>query len=380
MKKIFSVILVICLLLSLAACKKKNKKPANNSINPTNPVAGTQSPTYNPPMETDDTLVSVSVPAVTENTTHTDGTVLFQYTYQSMSLVLDKPQVADKIILDFLNRVDSTSASADSIKEMAKSAYGGNGNWIPYLYHITYNPTRIDHKVLSLFGNNVVFNGAGHPERTCVSANYDLLSGDVLTLASIMSKDATVQQFLNLVLDELSKVAKDKYLYDNYQSTVQNRFLNTDPAHDEHWYFTQTGLCFYFAPYEIAPYSSGAISVEVPYKKLTNLIHEAYLPLARNTTDGKVKIIPFDQIDLNQFSHIAEIVTEKDAKMYMIQADKAVQDIRIVYTDKSDSYTVFAAYNLIPGHGIMIQGNNDTLNNMKLSYNTGKQTITIPVI
>ena len=163
MKKIFSVILVICLLLSLAACKKKNKKPANNSINPTNPVAGTQSPTYNPPMETDDTLVSVSVPAVTENTTHTDGTVLFQYTYQSMSLVLDKPQVADKIILDFLNRVDSTSASADSIKEMAKSAYGGNGNWIPYLYHITYNPTRIDHKVLSLFGNNVVFNGAGHP-------------------------------------------------------------------------------------------------------------------------------------------------------------------------------------------------------------------------
>lgn len=380
MKKLFSVILAICLLLSFAACKRKNKKPADNSTNPTNPVAGAQTPTYNPPMETDDTLVSVSVPAVTENTTHTDGTVLFQYTYQSMSLVLNEPQVADKIILDFLNRVDSTSATADSTKEMAKSAYNGSSNWVPYLYHVTYSPTRIDHKVLSLFGNNVVFSGAGHPERTCVSASYDLLSGDILTLASIMNKDATVQQFLNLVLDELSKVAKDKYLYDNYKSTVQNRFINTDPAHDEHWYFSQTGLCFYFAPYEIAPYSSGVITVEIPYQKLTKLIHEAYLPLARNTTDGKIQVTPFEQINLNQFSHIAEIVTEKDAKMYMIQSNMAVQDVRIEYTDKSNSYTVFAAYNLIPGHGIMIQGNNETLKNMKISYSTGKQTLTVPVI
>ena len=380
MKKLISLILAFCLLISITACKRKNKKPTEQVNKPTNPVTGTQAPTYNPPMETDDTLVSVSVPAITDNTTHTDGTILFQYTYQNMSLVLDKPQVADKIILDFLNRVDNTSATAETTKEMALSAYNGSKNWIPYLYHITYSPTRIDHKVLSLFGNNVVYSGAGHPERTCVSASYDLLTGDVLTLASIMNKDATVQQFLNLVLAELNKIANSHFLYNDYQSTVQNRFLNSDPAHDELWYFSQTGLCFYFAPYEIAPYSSGVISVEIPYAKLTKLVHEAYLPLSRNSSDGQIQVTPFDKVDLDKFSHISEIVIEKNAKMFMIHTDKTIQDIRIEYTDKSDSYIVFAAYNLLPDNGVMIQGNEETLKNVKITYKSGNKIVTAPIV
>ena len=377
MKKLFSVLLAVCMLLSLCACKKKDKGSSDNT---TAPIGGTEAPTYTQQIETDDTLVAVSVPAVTENTTDNNGTVLFQYTYQNMSLVLDKPQVADKIILDFLNRVDSTLTTAESTKEMAKSAYNGSSNWVPYLYHITYSPTRIDHKVLSLFGNNVVFSGAGHPERTCVSASYDLLTGDVLTLASIMNKNATVQQFLDLVLSGLKEMAEGDYLYDNYQTTVRNRFFDNDPAYDENWYFTQTGLCFYFAPYEIAPYSSGVITVEIPYEKLTNLVHEAYLPLSRNSTEGKIQVTPFENINLNQFSHIAELVTEKDANMYMLHTDKSVQDVRIIYADKSGNYTVFAAYNLIPGNGIMIQGSDELLKNMKVSYKSGNQTVTSPVI
>ena len=284
------------------------------------------------------------------------------------------------IILDFLYRVDSTTTAANSTKDMAKSAYNGSKNWIPYLYHVTYSPTRIDHKVLSLFGNNVVYNGAGHPEKTCVSASYDLLSGDVLTLASIMNKNATVQQFYDLVIEELAKKEKASHLYDNYQATVQARFSNTDPANDELWYFTQTGLCFYFAPYEIAPYTSGVITVEIPYQKLTSLVHEAYLPLARNSTQGKIKVSSFEQVDLSNFAHIAEIITEKETKMYMLHTDEAVQDVRIAFTDKTDSYTVFAAYNLIPGNGIMIQGNENTLKSMKITYKSGGQTITEPII
>lgn len=377
MKKLFSIFLAVCLLLSFSACRKKAKDPTNHT---TNNHTATQNPNNNLQIDTDDSLVAVSVPAVTESTTHDDGTVLFQYTYQNMSLVLDKPQVADKIILDFLNRVDSTTASANSTKEMAKSAYISSANWVPYLYHITYSPTRIDHKVLSLFGNNVVFSGAGHPERTCVSASYDLLTGDVLTLASIMNKDATVRQLLDLVLDGLADMAEGDYLYENYKSTVNNRFLNTDPAYDENWYFTQTGLCFYFAPYEIAPYSSGVITVEIPYEKLKDILHEAYLPSARGSAACKIQVKPFESIDLNEFSHIAEIVTEKEAKMFMLQTDKAVQDIRIIFSDKSVNYTVFAAYSLIPGNGIMIQGSDETLKNMKISYKSGNETVTTPVI
>ena len=134
-------------------------------------------------------------------------------------------------------------------------------------------------------------------------------------------------------------------------------------------------------------YGTGVIQLRKPqlhanyiYENLKNILHEAYLPLARNSSSGKIQITSFDNANLNNFSHIAEIVTEKDGKMYMLHTDKQVQDVRIVYTDKSASYTAFAAYSLVGGNGIMLQGNDETLKQMKISYKSGNETVTIPVI
>ncbi len=374
MKKIICLILTICLAFSMVACRKKNDQQGNNSTG----VNNTQETGNNSQITENREMVAVSVPAVTEDTLAADGTVLFQYTYQHMSLVLNKPEVADKVILDFLNRVDSTKESADSVANMAKSVYSGSQNWTPYLYHITYSPTRIDHNVLSLFGNNVVFSGAPHPERTCVSASYDLQTGDVLTLASIMDKDATVTAFCSLVLEGLNELAEGDHLYENYKDTVKHRF-EKETSEDEAWYFTQTGLCFYFAPYEIAPYSSGVITVEIPYERLTDLLHEAYQPQARSTPHGSIRITPFESVNLNDFAHIAEIVTSNDGKMYMAQTDGYVQDVRILLNDNTGNYTVFAAYSLTQGDGIMVQTDDVLRQKMKITYKNGTETITAAI-
>lgn len=369
MKKWICLILTGCLALSLLGCRRKDKTPPATDNNQTTATQqqGNQS-------EEKVDLIAVSVPAVTEDTAADDGTVVFQYTYQHMSLVLDKPDVADKIILDFLNRVDSTKDAATTTATSAKTAYNGNKNWTPYLYHVTYSPMRIDHKVLSLFGNNVLYTGATHPERTCVSASYDLQTGDVLTLASIMNKDATVQQFCDLVLEGLGEMAEGDYLYENYKDTVKHRF-EADPAHDENWYFTQAGLCFYFAPYEIAPYASGVITVEIPFEKLTKLVHEAYQPEIRGTATGKITVTPFANPDMDQYKNIAEVVMDNTGAMYMLQADTSVQDIRIMLNDKASNYTVFAAYGLSAGDGIMVQANSEILPKMKLTYKSAGETV-----
>lgn len=370
MKKWICLILAASLALLLLGCRRKDKTPPATDHNPTT-ATGQQN---NDPADEKVDLIAVSVPAVTEDTAADDGTVVFQYTYQHMSLVLDKPDVADKIILDFLNRVDSTKESATTTATSAKTAYDGNKNWTPYLYHVTYSPMRIDHKVLSLFGNNVVYTGATHPERTCVSASYDLQTGDILTLASIMNKDATVQQFCDLVLEGLAEMAEGDYLYENYKDTVKHRF-EADPAHDENWYFTQTGLCFYFAPYEIAPYASGVITVEIPFEKLTKLVHEAYQPEVRGPATGKITVAPFENPDMNNNKDIAEIVVNNTGAMYMLQADTSVQDIRIMLNDKASNYTVFAAYGLSSGDGIMVQADSEILPKMKLTYKSSGETV-----
>ena len=373
MKKWICLLLAGCLALTLLGCRRKQNTPPTQD----NQTNATQTATNNQANEKID-LIAVSVPAVTEDTVADDGTILFQYTYQHMSMVLDKPDVADKIILDFLNRVDSTRDTAATTATAAKSAYVAGQSWTPYLYHLTYSPMRIDHKVLSLFGNNVVYTGATHPERTCVSASYDLQTGDVLTLASIMTKDATVQQFCDLVLAGLAELAEGDYLYEGYKDTVRNRFT-ADPAYDENWYFTQTGLCFYFAPYEIAPYASGVISVEIPFEKLTTLVHEAYQPEARNQVTGKITAAPFKNEDATKFKNSADIVVSNPGDMYTLQTDTTVHDIRIILSDKASNYTVFAAYGLSNSDGIILQSNDALRQKMKLTYKSGNETLSMNI-
>jgi len=378
MKRIVYVLLIAFLLLCFIACLLFLKDKPNNDQDSTNGSAATQETANSNQIAEDKTMVAVSVPAVTESTTADDSTVLFQYTYQHMSLVHSKPDIADKIILDFLNRVDATRATAQSIADMAKTNYNGSQSWTPYVYHITYSPTRIDHKVLSLFGNNVVFSGANHPERTCVSASYDMQTGDVLTLASIMHKDASVNDICKLVLERLDELAEGDYLYENYKSTVTQRFSG-DASTDEAWYFTQTGLCFYFAPYEIAPYASGVITVEIPYEKLKTILHEAYQPESRNIPSGTVTVAPFQADDQEQLSHIAEVVVSTGGDMYAVQTSGYVQDIRVILNDRTSNYTIFAANVLSAGDAVMIQTNETLRQQMKLSYKTGNQTVTTPI-
>ncbi len=375
MKKWLCIILSL-LLIFLSACVPtgtNNPETTEGGI-PGDPVVPTDDV-----IVFDNPLVAVSVPTVKETTVHEDGTVLFEYTYQHISLVLDRPAAADKIILDFLNRVDATRQQAKTTGNMAAAVYSGSQNWIPYQHQVIYSPTRIDNSVLSLFGTHVTYSGAIHPDRTCAAASYDLKTGDVLTLASIMHKDASPVSFCELVLESLKQMSEGDYLYENYEKTVQQRF-SVDPATDENWYFTQNGLCFYFAPYEIAPYASGVITVEIPYEKLAGLLYEPYLPGPAVEVQGTVSVTPFGQIDLSAFEQIGEIVTSNSGEMYMVYTDGPIRDVRILSTDNTDTHIIFAAYSLTPGDGIMVQGEKESLENMVLTYKSGGETHSIPLI
>jgi len=376
MKKILCLLLTFCLLFSLSACRKKKnqaQETQNNTV--TNTPQETQN---NTPIVENKAMVAVSVPADTKNTVHANGTTLFQRTNQHISLTLDKPDVADKIILDFLTRVDSTKESADSIESMAKSAYRGEQNWMPYMYCTLYSPTRIDHNVLSFSGSIEEYTGGPHPNRSRISVSYDLQTGDVLTLASIMQKDASVSAIRDMVLEYLAEMSASTDLYEGYESTITQRFEG-DASINEDWYFSQNGLCFDFSPYEIAPYSSGTITVEIPYGKLKAVLHEDYLPVARNTPQGTVQFTAIDNIDMSKPMESGEVVVDTDGKMLVAQTDNYVQDIRIRISDKAATYTVFAAYSLYKGGGITIQANDATMEMMELTYKTGNQTVKIPV-
>ena len=380
MKKAFCFLLLICILISAASC--------GNAAKPTDPA---QTLNTTEPITTEQTepqasikqlpMAAVSVPTVTQSETAEDGSLIFQYTYQNMSLILQDPDVADKVIIDFLNRVDQTNETADSILSSAKTAYTPSETWIPYLCNITYSPMRIDQGVLSLFGTLVTYAGASHPERSCVSASYDLVTGDVLTLASIMSAEAQPDDFCDLTIDALKEIADAKYLYEGYAQMVRERFSG-DASLDENWFFSQRGLCFYFAPYEIAPYAAGIITVEIPYEKLTGLLYDGYFPAERETASGKIAIAAFEETDMQPFTQIAEIVLQRNGQKVVLYTDGAAQDVRIAVSASesgTEAYTVFAAHFLTPGDAIVIEASAEQLADMKLSYLSDEQSVALPI-
>lgn len=375
MKRQTAFILAMTIAITLVGCSK----PTTNTPKPTETTAATQAPTTATtpaPTGPAETMVAVDVGVTVQNTTAEDGAVIFQRTSQKMHLILNNAEVADKITKDFLNRVDIEQDAA-AVEATAKSAYSGNSYWTPYFYGFTYNPQRIDQKVLSFYGDKVKYTGAAHAEISRKGVSYDLATGDVLTLASIMTTEATAEDFCQLVLDSLADRAEGDFLREGYAEDVKQRFT-ADPTQDENWYFTTTGLCFYFDPYEVAPYSSGVITADIPYEKLAGLVHSDYLPAARTAATGEVKISHFTSDLAENFTHTAELVMDPEGKMYLVHTEGAVKDIRITLTDSTGSYTVFAANSLSDGEAIMVQAQD--ARNLELSYLSNGKTVKEQII
>ena len=356
MRKVLLLLLALCMLVSLFGCRA----PSNNSTNDTGASTTTPNTPSTPSIPQAD-LISVAVPVITETTKADDGTTLFSYTYQNIHLTMPEADIADKIIVDFLNRIDKTRSAAESLSNAAKAAYVPGKNWNPYQYQITYSPTRIDYNVLSMFGSNTSYNGASHPEAINVSVNYDLVSGNVLTLGNILTETATVDALYACVIDSLRTQEKDKFLYIGYEDAVKSRF-SIHFSDDTAWYFSQNGLCFYFSPYEIAPYSSGVVIAEVPYSKLSGILNDAYFPPEREAHEGVVSLFPATEENLEKFTQFSELILDEKADSFLLYTDTAVYDVVIetatyssIKSEYEPQHTVFACGSLTPGDAIHIQ-------------------------
>lgn len=377
MKKIISCILVLCLILAAAGC---TKDPVADTPTTTAPTA-TETPFV--PQSISAPYAAVSLPIVTEEIKADDGNVIFSKSYQNMQLTLSGQATADKIILDFMNKVDSAVLFSDSIADAAKNSYATSGNWIPYSFRLRYEPTRIDAGVLSLFGSAVTYSGGSHPEYACVSANYNLVSGDALTLGSILTHEDKLNALRDLLITKLDAQAEEKFLQGGYRDVITDRFAGEE-SYDGDWYFSETGLCFYFAPYEIAPYSSGVIIAEIPYSELAGIIEEEFFPAENSIQNGNATIIPYSDDAADKYNQISELVLDPNGDMYFVEADSCIMQIRIYVNNESQTTAitepVYMAYYLNPGDAIMVQVSEEMAENLSVVYIRNGDIVTVPLI
>lgn len=392
MKKCFVCILIFCLLVQLAGCSlipassQETTTPPETTLPTAAPTEESTQP--EPSAEGSDVtvqlpLASVALPVITEPATAADGTVIFNYTYQNIALIAPDPAVADLVIIDFLTRMDATRDTASDIHALAESAYNGSENWSPYLCMVSYEPKRIDAGILSLLGAQASYYGTRHPETVYTAVSYDLITGEILKLNDILAPDGSVDTLLQGVLEALSARQQELYLFGDYEDTVRQLFAGS--SIQSTWYFSNTGLCFYFAPTEFAPYTSGVVAAEIPYDQLAGVIDDAFFPAERDTAAGTVEVQLFTQADLESYSRFSEVVLDAEGDKILLHADKPVHNIRIETGSWSSTgafytpqHTVFAASGLSTGDAIMVQALlSESTPALRLSYDTSEETVQV---
>jgi len=362
MKKFLRLLLVTYIALSLMGCSaSKQMRPFATASDSS--ASSEEAPTVASPVIYDSTMYSISLPSVKETVTAEDGTDLFVLSFQHPQVFLGDQALEEKIVGDLQNRNRSIHTDAAEIEAQARLDYPQSEYWTGYFIDRSYTPTRLDHAVLSLFANSTSYRGGPHPSLVTDSVTFDLETGDVMCLDDILTSECTPDILYQLVLKSLSTQEKD--LYYDYADALGDRF--TGELHSiQDWYFSRNGLCFHFAPYDIAPYSSGTIIAELPYQNLNGILKEKYFPMDVSHATGSMYAETLTDDTRNRFDHVASVPLCDHGADVLLYSDASVTDIRIEsgwrYSD-NDQYIsgaiVFAASSMNVGDAIHLTANLD---------------------
>lgn len=309
-------------------------------------------------------MVSFAAPAVTEN----HGGSLLEYTYQIMELLMEDPQVSEWVTLELINRTDFSATSGPQLLAEAKES----GESISLsLFH---TPARLDRGVLSLISTQVVSGNGPKATGTMASATFDLITGRKLSLKEILIPGYDAQVLSNAVIQALEPLASEGALYSDYAYVVSELFASNAPV--ENWYLSETALCVYFAPYEIAPYNLGNVTAEIPYDLLLDLLRKEYFPDEVLGLVGNLKLSSNLDI-LQEKNHFRDLILDSNGPEWVITVEGAIEDLRIESTDLMT--TLFASATLCQGDAIIVQTTREVLESLTVTYRSGGETIVIPL-
>lgn len=384
MKRLYC--LLFCLTLLLCACGN-NTVPEQTSPSTSdasqNDTVDTTAPEDTVPDSLQFPMSAIFMPTVTETLYAEDGTLLYTGTYQEVSLTMPDTDCADAIIFDLLNRIDDNRDSDEQLRLWAQEDYTGQEGWMPYTSEVLFAPQRMDEKVLSLYGTYFSYAGGVHPNYTCISANYDLATGEHLKLEDILVDKVAADKLCQMILDSLAQIAEEYYLYDDYIRTVDERFGTVfDPTWEstDAWYLSSEGLGIYFSPYEIAPYAMGKIEFLYTYDTLDGMINPNYIPAdLPQTAPGIVEACLVQDVDLDSFSQFAEVTLDAEGEQVALFTDGLVTNLTLEIgqwdesgTDFYPKATIFAVNTLSPGDAVMLQTMfSDTMPHIRMRYLSG---------
>lgn len=386
MKKIIALLLCVSIFAATGCAKEPTLTTTAPSTETTAPTPTDTQPTETtiPFTSVDGPFLAFSAPFLKEDYHAEDGALLLTCTSQNISLILQDPQVADAVVIDFLNLTDYENASGKQLLADAKESYTSQTDWIPYSFSTVYSPMRFDAAILSLYGNQTMFSGSPRSTAANMAVTYDLVTGRPLELKEVLMPDFSADALSALISGALSELEAQGMLYSDYAYVISDLFSTNRPV--DTWYFSSKGLCFFFAPYEIAPYSTGTVVAEIPYESLAGFLKDEYFPTEQIQLTGRVNCEPFTAADLSKFTQFAELILDESGTKYLLHADGCLRNVRIQIGTWLDDEsfladaTIFAAPTLSGGNALMFQVSPDMAQSLLLTYENCDQVVSLDLL
>ena len=277
-KRIFALIMALCLVFALAACGQAETEESPAPAESEEP-AGSETPagTEEPGESEAPEALNAEVTFEEElSTVEEDGVTYMTAQSVAPNVTIEGADEAAQAIASVLSErltvpqedIDEYSAMArehyDTLDETERESFGG--------YSIRYSAeVKRSEGVLSVLCTRTEYTGGAHDNTSVFGLTFDLSTGALLSAADIAADYeglcAKVAESVSAQAEELEEGTITGDL-DAYAGGV----LDT-----EKWYLDGEGLVVFAAPDELAPHAAGTIVFTIPYTELEGLLNESLI-------------------------------------------------------------------------------------------------------
>ena len=277
-KRIFALIMALCLVFALAACGQADTEESPAPAESEEP-AGSETPAGTEEPEESEAPEALNAEVTLEeelSTVEEDGVTYMTAQSVAPNVNIEGADEAAQAIASVLAErltvpqedIDEYSAMArehyDTLDETERESFGG--------YSIRYSAeVKRSEGVLSVLCTRTEYTGGAHDNTSVFGLTFDLSTGAQLSAADIATDYeglcAKVAESVAAQAEELEEGTITGDL-DAYAGGV----LDT-----EKWYLDGEGLVVFAAPDELAPHAAGTIVFTIPYSELEGLLNDSLI-------------------------------------------------------------------------------------------------------
>ena len=174
---------------------------------------------------------------------------------------------------------EALDASAQEELETAREYYASlapeqRAYWTNYAAELNIDNICQHNGLVSVWGDGYSYYGGAHPFTGTHAWNFDLTTGEFLTIDDLSSEEGDLNGYSvqQLVGYEMSRQIYDQGLDEGYFDDYGS-YLSDFPSFAS-FYFTSSGMTVVFDTYVIAPYAAGPQIFEMPYSAFCNALSE----------------------------------------------------------------------------------------------------------